>query len=300
MMVLLILAGTFMTVRMRGFQFTRFGYSFRNTLGSLFNKKLHTGKDGNVSPFQAVTTALAGTIGTGSIAGVATAIFSGGPGAIFWMWVIAFFGMATIYAEAVLAQETRVVKEDGSVYGGPVYYIRKAFKGKFGKFLAGFFAIASMLALGFMGSMVQSNAIASNCSEAFGVSPVIIGVIVAVLSGFVFFGNSDRIASVTEKIVPVMALLYIVGSLIILAVKIKNVPESFAMIFNSLIFFVNKESTLTVFCCTLSGKSPPPNKPSKTIIPYIIFNDLLYLTNLNKLISPFFSTYSTSFIIIIF
>ncbi len=229
LIILLIGTGLYFTVKTRFVQVRCFGEGMKRAFGGI---SFRGGKQkGGMSSFQALATAIAAQVGTGNVVGACGAILIGGPGAIFWMWVIAFFGMATIYAEAVLAQETRVVKEDGTVYGGPVYYIRKAFKGKFGKFLAGFFAVASMLALGFMGSMVQSNAIASNCSEAFGVSPVIIGVIVAVLSGFVFFGNSDRIASVTEKIVPVMALLYIVGSLIILAVKIKNVPESFVMIF---------------------------------------------------------------------
>ncbi|MBR2418237.1 MAG: alanine:cation symporter family protein, partial [Clostridia bacterium] len=167
----------------------------------------------------------------GNIVGACGAILIGGPGAIFWMWVIAFFGMATIYAEAVLAQETRIVNEDGSVYGGPVYYIQNAFKGKLGKALAVFFAIASMLALGFMGSMVQSNSIGETFSEAFGIPGWTIGIVVALIAGFIFIGGADRIASVTEKIVPVMALLYIVGSLVLLAIKIKNVPEAFGMIF---------------------------------------------------------------------
>ena len=123
-------------------------------------------KKGGLSSFQALATAIAAQVGTGNIVGACGAILIGGPGAIFWMWVIAFLGMATIYAEAVLAQKTRVVNPDGSVAGGPIYYIKAAFKGKFGKFLAGFFAVATILSLGFMGAMVQSNSIGGVVSNA--------------------------------------------------------------------------------------------------------------------------------------
>ena len=133
------------------------------------------------------------------------------PGAIFWMWIIAFFGMATIYAEAVLAQETRVVESDGTVLGGPVYYIKRAFPNGFGKFLAGFFAVAIILALGFMGSMVQSNSIGEACQNAFHIPSWVMGLIVSAIAAFIFIGGVQRIASVTEKIVPVMACLYLVG-----------------------------------------------------------------------------------------
>jgi AGCS family alanine or glycine:cation symporter len=139
--------------------------------------------------------------------------------------------MATIYAEAVLAQETKIVNEDGSVEGGPVYYIQKAFKGKLGKVLAVFFAIAIILALGFMGSMVQSNSIGATFSEAFGVPSWAVGIVVALVAGFIFVGGANRIASVTEKLVPIMACLYLVGGLAVLVIKIKYVPEAFAMIF---------------------------------------------------------------------
>lgn len=184
-----------------------------------------------MSSFQALTTAVAAQVGTGNIVGACGAILIGGPGAIFWMWVIAFFGMATIYAEAVLAQKTRTVGADGHVLGGPVYYIRQAFKGKFGKFLAGFFAVALTLALGFMGCMVQSNSIGETCSTAFGIPTWIIGVLVALVAAFIFLGGVNRIASVTEKLVPVMACLYIVGSLIVIACRITNLPEAIGMIF---------------------------------------------------------------------
>lgn len=229
LIILLIGIGLYYTVRTRFVQVRCFGEAMKKTFGGFSMKG---GKQkGGLSSFQALATAIAAQVGTGNIVGACGAILIGGPGAIFWMWVIAFFGMATIYAEAVLAQETKVVNKDGSVDGGPVYYIRKAFKGKFGKFLAGFFAVASTLALGFMGSMVQSNSIAETFSTAFNVPGWAVGIVVALVAGFVFIGGANRIASVAEKIVPIMALLYIGGGLVILVANIKNVPEAFGMIF---------------------------------------------------------------------
>lgn len=229
LIALLIGTGVFFTVKTRFVQIRCFPEAMKRAFGGI---KLKGGKQkGGLSSFQALATAIAAQVGTGNIVGACGAILIGGPGAIFWMWIIAFFGMATIYAEAVLAQETRIVNDDGSVYGGPVYYIQKAFKGKFGKALAVFFAVASILALGFMGSMVQSNSIGETCSEAFGIPGWTVGIVVALIAGFIFIGGADRIASVTEKIVPVMALMYIVGGLVLLAIKIKNVPEAFMMIF---------------------------------------------------------------------
>ncbi len=229
LIVLLIGIGLFYTVRTRFVQIRCFGEAMKSAFGGI---SLHGGKqEGGISSFQALATAIAAQVGTGNIVGACGAILIGGPGAIFWMWVIAFFGMATIYAEAVLAQETRKVNDDGSVDGGPVYYITKAFKGGFGKFLAGFFAVASILALGFMGSMVQSNSIGETCSEAFGIPGWAVGIVVALVAGFIFIGGANRIASVTEKIVPVMALLYIAGSIIVLIANVKVLPEAFGMIF---------------------------------------------------------------------
>ena len=188
------------------------------------------GKDG-MSPFQALTTAIAAQVGTGNIVGASGAILTGGPGAIFWMWLIAFFGMATIYAEATLAQETRIVEEDGNIKGGPVYYITTAFKGGLGKFLAGFFAIAITLALGFFGCMVQSNSIGSTMQTAFGVPSWIVGLVLVAICGFIFLGGVQRLASVTEKVVPIMAAIFLLGGLIVLIVRIKYVPATFGMIF---------------------------------------------------------------------
>ena len=161
-----------------------------------------------MSSFQAFTTAVAAQVGTGNIVGACGAILVGGPGAIFWMWLIAFLGMATIYAEAVLAQKTREVAEDGSVMGGPVYYIKKAFPNGFGKFLTIFFAIATVIALGFVGTMVQSNSIGGVISNVINgdarVVSLITGIVIAIVAGIIFIGGARRLASVTEKIVPII------------------------------------------------------------------------------------------------
>ena len=183
---LLIGTGLYFSVRTRFVQVRCFGEGMRAVFGE-FNMRGGRQK-GGLSSFQALTTAIAAQVGTGNIIGACGAILLGGPGAIFWMWIIAFFGMATIYAEAVLAQETRRVAEDGSVSGGPVYYIKRAFPGRFGTFLAGFFAVALILALGFMGCMVQSNSIGETCAAAFGVPSWSVGIVVAVLAAVVFLG----------------------------------------------------------------------------------------------------------------
>ena len=186
---------------------------------------------GGMSSFQAVATAIAAQVGTGNIVGSAGAILVGGPGAIFWMWIIAFLGMATIYAEATLAQKTRVTDAEGNIQGGPVYYIQTAFKGKFGTFLAGFFSIAIILALGFFGCMVQSNSIGSTIQMAFGIPSWIVGIFLVIICGFIFMGGVDRLASVTEKLVPVMAAFFLIGGLGVLAMRLQYIPETFGLIF---------------------------------------------------------------------
>ena len=229
LIILLVGAGLFFSIRTRFVQVRCFGEGMRKVFSGV---KLRGGKqEGGISSFQVLATAIAAQVGTGNIVGACGAILIGGPGAIFWMWIIAFLGMATIYAEAVLAQETRLVADDGEVLGGPVYYIQKAFKGGFGKFLSVFFAVAAILALGFMGAMVQSNSIGSTFSNAFGVPSWIVGIVLVVLAAFIFIGGLQRLASVTEKLVPVMALLYIGGSLILLACRITDLPAAFGMIF---------------------------------------------------------------------
>ena len=229
LIILLVGAGLYFSIRTRFVQIRCFGEGMRRVFG---NFSMNGGKQkGGLSSFQALATAIAAQVGTGNIVGACGAILIGGPGAIFWMWIIAFFGMATIYAEAVLAQETREVNEDGSVQGGPVYYIKRAFKGGFGKFLAGFFAVAIIIALGFIGSMVQSNSIGESLSNATGIPAWVIGLVVAAVSAFVFLGGVHRVASFTEKIVPVMACLYLLGGLVVLIARIRYVPETIGMIF---------------------------------------------------------------------
>lgn len=229
LIILLVSMGVFFTIRTRGVQFRCFGEGMRRVFGGF---SLHGGKHhGGISSFQALATAVAAQVGTGNIVGACGAILIGGPGAIFWMWLIAILGMATNYAEAVMAQKTRHVDDDGRVHGGPVYYIRTAFKGAGGKFLAGFFSVAIILALGFMGSMVQSNSIAATMNTAFGIPTWIMGLVVVLIGGFIFIGGVTRIAAVTEKLVPIMALLYIVGSLVLLVMNWQNIIPAFELIF---------------------------------------------------------------------
>ena len=226
---LLIAVGLWFSIKTRFVQIRCFGEGMGKVFGNL---TLAGGRhEGGMSSFQALATAIAAQVGTGNIVGASGAILTGGPGAIFWMWIIAFFGMATIYSEAVLAQETRVKDKDGSIQGGPVYYITTAFKGAFGKFLAGFFSIAIILALGFFGCMVQSNSIGSTFQTAFGVPSWIIGVILVVICGVIFLGGVQRLASVTEKVVPIMAALFVLGGLVVLVVRAKYLPATVAMIF---------------------------------------------------------------------
>ncbi|MBR5808686.1 MAG: sodium:alanine symporter family protein [Clostridia bacterium] len=242
---LLVAVGLFFTIKTRFVQVRCFGEGMKKVFGNI---KLVGGKNqGGLSSFQALATAIAAQVGTGNIVGASGAILTGGPGAIFWMWVIAFLGMATIYAEAVLAQDSRITDANGEIHGGPVYYIKKAFPNGFGSFLAAFFAIAVILALGFMGSMVQSNSIAGSMETVFDankanilfslggidvtVTAAIVGAIIAVVAAFIFIGGINRIASVTEKLVPIMACLFLLGGLVVIFANITKIPATFAMIF---------------------------------------------------------------------
>ncbi len=226
---LLVGVGLWYSIKTRFVQVRCFGEGMRKVFGNL--KLKGDRHDSGMSSFQALATAIAAQVGTGNIVGASGAILTGGPGAIFWMWIIAFFGMATIYAEATLAQKTRIVDPDGTVRGGPVYYITTAFKGGFGKFLAGFFAVAIVLALGFMGCMVQSNSIGSTMNTAFGIPTWVSGVILVIICAVIFLGGVQRLASVTEKLVPIMAAIFLLGGLAVLAVRITYIPTTFAMIF---------------------------------------------------------------------
>ena len=229
LIILLLGAGLYFTIRTKFVQVRCFGEGMRKVFGNLtLNGKKH---DSGMSSFQALATAIAAQVGTGNIVGSAGAILTGGPGAIFWMWIIAFFGMATIYAEATLAIKTRRVDQEGNIHGGPVYYITTAFQGAFGKFLAGFFAVAITLALGFMGCMVQSNSIGSTFQTAFGVPSWVVGIVLVVICAIIFLGGVQRLASVTEKIVPVMAAIFLLGGLVVLIARIQYLPATISMIF---------------------------------------------------------------------
>lgn len=233
LLVLLCGTGIYYTVRLKFIQVRKFGEACKVVFGH-FSLKGAKGKNGEMTPFQSIATAIAAQVGTGNLAGAATALFGGGPGAIFWMWVSAFFGMATIYAEATLAQQYKTTV-DGEVTGGPIYYIRAAFTGKLGKILAGAFAVFIVLALGFMGNMVQSNSIGAAFSEVFqargiNIPPIAIGLLLAAATGFVFLGGTQRLASVVEKIVPIMAGVYVLGSIILIAMHITEVPNALKMI----------------------------------------------------------------------
>ena len=231
LILLIILCGTgiFFTIRLKFIQVRKFGEGCRLVFGH-FKSSGGERKEGEMTPFQSLATAIAAQVGTGNLTGAATALIAGGPGAIFWMWISAFFGMATIYGEATLAQEYKT-KKDGEVTGGPVYYIHQAFKGTFGRVLAVIFAIFIILALGFMGNMVQSNSIGAAFNNAFHVPKLAVGICVAVIAGIIFIGGIKRIASFTEKIVPIMALLYIIGCLVILVMHLPGVGTAFKDIF---------------------------------------------------------------------
>ena len=225
--------GIYYTFRLKFIQVRRFGQGLKLVFGHMsFKGTKHD--NGSMTPFQSLSTAIAAQVGTGNLAGAATAVMSGGPGAIFWMWMSAFFGMATIYAEAALAQNYKTTVK-GEVTGGPVYYIRQAFKGSFGKFLSLFFAVTIILALGFMGNMVQSNSIGAAFAAVFetrgiNIPAFAIGVALAILAAFIFIGGTSRLAAFVEKFVPIMAVIYIVGGLALLVANFTQIPEVFKMI----------------------------------------------------------------------
>ncbi len=232
LIVLLIGIGLFYTIRTRFVQVRCFGEGWKRLFGN-FSLNGEKAEKGGMSSFQALTTAIAAQVGTGNIVGACSAIIFGGPGAIFWMWIIAFLGMATIYAEATIAQKTKVTDEAGEVAGGPAYYIRRAFKGKLGKILAAIFSVLIVFALGFFGTMVQSNSIGGAIETAFGIPTWVTGILLALIAGLIFIGGVKSIASVTEKLVPVMAILYILGALFVICTHITAVPAAFGMIFTS-------------------------------------------------------------------
>lgn len=228
MLTLLIGTGLFLTIKIGGMQFRKFGYVIRNTIGGLFGNKHHNKDDAGVSPFQAVATAMAGTIGTGSIAGIATAIVSGGPGAVFWMWVSALLGMATKYSEILLSLNYRKKNSKGQWVGGPMYYIKN---GLGFKWLAILFAVFAAIACLGTGNATQSNSIAVALESTMGVSPWITGVVLTAIVSVVILGGVKRIASINEKLVPFMAIFYVACALIAIVLNCTKIPAAFALIF---------------------------------------------------------------------
>jgi AGCS family alanine or glycine:cation symporter len=247
MLILLVGTGIYLSVRVGFIQFTKFGYAMKNTLGKIF-KKQNAG-EGEVTPLQAVTTALAATVGTGNIAGVTGAIVAGGPGAVFWMWLSALFGMVTKYSEVVLSVNYRERNDKGDWVGGPMYYIKNGL-GKGWKWLGAIFCVFGSLAAFGIGNMTQVNTIASSINTAidsfggntsahtialFGqtvpVTSIVIGAVIAVIVALVLLGGIKRIGQVTERLVPVMAVIYIVAALIIIIANIGYIGQVFAMIF---------------------------------------------------------------------
>lgn len=228
MLTLLIGAGVFLSIKTGFLQFREFGYMLKNTIFGLFSKNQHQKDESGVSPFQAVATAMAGTIGTGSIAGLATAIVSGGPGAVFWMWISALLGMITKYSEIILSLKYREKNENGQWVGGPMYYIKNGLNIKW---LAALFAVFAMLACLGTGNATQSNSIAVALQSKMGVNPCITGTVLAVIAAAVILGGMRRIASVNEKLVPFMAVSYVVCTVAALLFNAQKIPAAFALIF---------------------------------------------------------------------
>lgn len=226
LLILLVGCGLFFTVILRFIQVRDFGRAFRMVFSSFSLKGKEAGKEG-MSSFQSLATAVAGQVGTGNLAGAATAIVAGGPGAIFWMWCSAFLGMATIFAEAVIAQ-TYKVRKNGMISGGPAYYLRY---GLGSRSLAAVFSVLIIFALGFIGNMVQANSIGVAFEKAFDIPTWSVGLGVALISAFVFFGGIRRIAAFTEKVVPVMALFYFLGGMFLLVQFGTATVDAFRQIF---------------------------------------------------------------------
>jgi AGCS family alanine or glycine:cation symporter len=225
MIIAILSTGFYLTWRSNVLQVRRFPLVLQETILSILRS--NTGVKGEISPFQALTTALAATIGTGNIAGVATAITLGGPGAIFWMWVSAFFGMMTKYAEVVLAVHFRQTRKDASVVGGPMYFLEHGLNQKM---LAVLFAIFGSLAAFGIGNMVQANSVADAVRQAFNIPPLLTGLVLAVATGAVILGGIRRVAAITAKLVPLMAGFYMIGALIIIFTSLGQVPAAFATI----------------------------------------------------------------------
>ena len=237
-LILLAFVGVLMTILTKFFQISHIGHWFKNTIGAIFGDK-HVTKhtdDKSISQFQSLCTALAATVGTGNIAGVASAIVAGGPGAVFWMWIIAFFGMMTNYSENVLGILYRVKNDKDEWSGGAMYYLKNGLGAKkgckqIGAILAVLFSCFCLLASFGIGNMTQVNTIATNMLDAFSIPKFVTGIVVLILAGLVIVGGLKRIAAVTEKIVPVMVILYLLGTIVICLMHISSLGAVFVSIF---------------------------------------------------------------------
>ena len=236
MLLLLVGTGIFLTFKTKWLQVGHFKWILKNTVGKLFKENEKKNNGANVSPFQAVSTALAGTVGTGNIAGVTGAIFAGGAGAVFWMWFAAFFGMVTKYAEIALSMKYRVTDEDGVHHGGPMYYITNGL-GKGFKWLAVLFAVLGGIACFGIGNIAQSAEISGSLTSLFGLKPMICGIIIAVFVGLVTIGGIKRISVITSLMVPFMSIFYILAGIIVIIMRITSVPAVLGLIFSQAFSF---------------------------------------------------------------
>ena len=230
MMIILVGTGVFLTIRIGGVQFTKTGYGWKLLLKGLLNKDLDQRGEGEITPFQSLTSVLAATIGNGNIAGVATAVAAGGPGALVWMWITAVFGMATKLGEATLGVKYRIKDKDGAFAGGPMYFIEK---GLGQKWLGWIFALFGALCAFGIGVMVQTNSQALVLNSVFNIPVWVTGIVMAFLAWLVVIGGIKRIGEVTEKLVPFMAIFYFIGAMIIIIAKINLLPWAIGEIFKS-------------------------------------------------------------------
>jgi AGCS family alanine or glycine:cation symporter len=231
-MILMVGIGLFLTIRAGFFQFTHLRYIFRNTIGTLFgkHKKSLEGTEGNMTPFQAISAVLSGTVGSGNIAGVASAIAIGGPGSVFWMWVISFFGMLTKMVEVTLAVHFREKEETGDFHGGPMYYIKKGL-GKNWSWLAFIYAIALLILVITDATFVQPNTMASAINTTFGAPTIAVGIVAVIIMVLVCIGGLSRIGKFCVCLAPPMCIIYIIGATGVVLFNIREIPQIFALIF---------------------------------------------------------------------
>ncbi len=227
MLIFLVGAGIYITFRLKFFQLFKVGFIFKNTIGTIFKNKDNISND-SISPFQAMTTSLAGTMGIGNIVGIGTAIVYGGVGSIFWMWVSAFFGCATKYAEIFLAVKYRSKNKSGQYVGGPMYYLEKGLNNKW---LAILFCVFCAFASFGIGNMTQINSVSSSLNINFNIDKSFSGIVFLVIVGMVILGGIKRIGKITEKVIPFMSILYILGALFVILMNYENIPYAFSLIF---------------------------------------------------------------------